>query len=50
MKQQEDADAKIIARDLVRLLLQDDDLKAQVEAALREASSTTGQGPEQAAT
>lgn len=49
MRQQEDADAKIIARDIVRLLLQDDELKAQVEAAVREASSTTGPGPEQTA-
>jgi hypothetical protein len=54
MRQQEDADVKVIARDLVRLLLQDDERKAQVEAAVRdaavrEASSTQGQGPEQAA-
>lgn len=49
MRQQEDADAKVIARDLVRLLLQDEALKAQVEAAVREASSTAGQGPDQTA-
>lgn len=32
-------DAKIISRDLVRLLMQDETLKGQIEAAIREAGS-----------
>lgn len=39
LKQQEDLDAKIISRDLVRLLMQDEGLKGQIEAAIREAGS-----------
>ena len=39
LRQQEDMDAKIISRDLVRLLMQDEALKGQVEAAMRQASS-----------
>lgn len=39
LKQQEDLDAKIISRDLVRLLMHDDGLKGQIEAAIREAGS-----------
>lgn len=39
LKQQEDVDAKIISRDLVRILMQDEGMKGQVEAAIRQASS-----------
>jgi hypothetical protein len=39
LKQQEDMDAKVISRDLVRILMQDEGLKGQVEAAIRQASS-----------
>lgn len=38
LKQQEDMDAKLIARDLVQILMQDEGHRQQVEAALREAS------------
>jgi hypothetical protein len=39
LKQQEDLDAKLVARDLIRLLMQDEQLKALVEAAIREAAA-----------
>jgi hypothetical protein len=39
LKQQEDMDAKIISRDLVGLLMRDEGLKGQIEAAIREAGS-----------
>lgn len=39
LKQQEDMDAKIIARDLIGLLMRDERLKGQIEAAIRQASS-----------
>lgn len=49
LRQQEDMDAKIISRDLVRLLMQDEGLKGQVEAAIRQASSEEDTLAEQAA-
>lgn len=39
LKQQEDMDCKIIARDVLALLMRDEALKGQIEAAIRRASS-----------
>jgi hypothetical protein len=36
LKQQQDADCKVIARDLLALLTRDEELKPSVEAAMRE--------------
>lgn len=49
LKQQEDMDAKLISRDLVQILLRDEALKGQVEAAIRQTSSEEAAEQEQRA-
>lgn len=48
LRQQDDMDAKVISRDLVRILMQDEGLKGQIEAALREAGSGDAEEQQQA--
>jgi hypothetical protein len=47
LKQQDDADARVIARDLLALLVRDEELKPAVEAAMRESLAQQQQQEQQ---